>query len=172
MPVPRHHRVGLFSRTEAFPTPRTLRSTSSRTSSSSTLSIDAKDNLPADARMLLDDSEDYKITSPVEKGPWTTPSSWTGRKGTPMDKFKGLLEDATTLKAGYLTPVEKVVSAHLCISVTAQGIVNYYKRLLAPAGSKNPRPYSPFPHMLRRVPHMLRRGPSSGTVTSSPGCTP
>ena len=104
--------------------------------------------------MLLDDSEDYKTTSPVEKGPWTTPSSWRG-KGTPMDKFKGRLEDATTLKAGYLPPVEKVVSAHLGISLTAQGIVNYRKRLLAPAGSKNPRPYSPFPHMLRRVPHML-----------------
>ena len=70
------------------------------------LSIDAKDNLLADARMLLDDSDDYKITSPVEKGPWTTPSSWRG-KGTPMDKFKGHLDDATSLKAGNLTPVEK-----------------------------------------------------------------
>jgi hypothetical protein len=38
-------------------------------------STDAKDNLSADARMLRDDSEDFKITSPVEKGPWTTPSS-------------------------------------------------------------------------------------------------
>ena len=47
--------------------------------------------------MLLEDSDDYKTTSPVEKGPWTTPSSWRG-KGTPMDKFKGRLEDATTLK--------------------------------------------------------------------------
>jgi hypothetical protein len=38
-------------------------------------STDAKDSLLADARMLRDDSEDFKITSPVEKGPWTTPSS-------------------------------------------------------------------------------------------------
>ncbi len=52
-----------------------------------------------------------------------------------MDKFKGRLDDTTTLKAGNLTPVEKVVSAHLGISLTAQGIVNYCKRLLAPAGS-------------------------------------
>ena len=89
--------------------------------------------------MLLDDSEDYKTTSPVEKGPWTTPSSWTGRKGTPMDKFKGLLEDATTLKAGYLNPVEKVVSAHLGISLTARGIVDYKIRLLAPADSAKPK---------------------------------
>ena len=37
MPVPRHHRVGLNSRTEAFPTLRKRRSTSSRTSSSATL---------------------------------------------------------------------------------------------------------------------------------------
>ena len=88
--------------------------------------------------MLLEDSDDYKTTSPVEKGPWTTPSSWRG-KGTPMDKFKGRLEDATTLKAGYLPPVEKVVSAHLGISLTAQGIVNYRKRLLAPAGSMKPK---------------------------------
>ncbi len=34
-----------------------------------------------------------------------------GKKGTPMDKFRGHLDDATTLKAGNLTPVEKVASA-------------------------------------------------------------
>ena len=123
------------------------------------LSIDAKDNLLAAARMLLDDSEDYKATSPIEKGPWTTPTSWTGRKGTPMDKFKDLLEDATTLKAGNLTPVEQVMSAHLGISLTAQGIVDYKKRLLAPKDSTKPKalliPSLDSRHKLRRFPHML-----------------
>ena len=60
-------------------------------------------------------------------------------QGNADGRVQGRLHDATTLKAGYLTPVEKVVSAHLCISVTAHGIVNYCKRLLAPAGSMKPK---------------------------------
>ena len=108
--------------------------------------------------MLLEDSDDYKTTSPVEKGPWTTPSSWRG-KGTPMDKFKGHLDDTTTLKAGYLTPVEKVMSVHLGISLTARGIVDYKIRLLAPKDSKKPKalliPSLDSHHKLRRFPHML-----------------
>ena len=108
--------------------------------------------------MLLDDSDDYKITSPVEKGPWTTPSSWRG-KGTPMDKFKALLEDATSIKAGYLNPVEKVVSAHLGISLMAHGIVNYRKRLLAPAGSKKPKAILTLPAHAPALPaHAPGRG--------------
>ena len=76
-----------------------------------------------------------------------------------MDKFKGHLDDTTTLKAGNLTPVEKVVSAHLCISVTAHDIVNYCKRLLAPAGSMKPKAILTLPAHAPALPaHAPGRG--------------
>ncbi len=62
-------------------------------------------------------------------------------------------------QAGYLNPVEKVLSAHLGISLTARGITNYRDRLLAPAGSTKPKalliPSLDSRTKLRRFPHML-----------------
>ena len=97
-------------------------------------STDTKNSLITAARMVIDDSQDYS-TSPVEQGPWTLPLSWRVR-GSPLHMFSDFLEAATTLKAGYLAPVELIAPAHLGIHLTAKCIVNYRSRLLAPKDSK------------------------------------
>ena len=106
-------------------------------------STDTKNSLITAARMVIDDSQDYS-TSPVEQGPWTLPISWR-RRGSPLDLFCDFLEAATTLKAGYLAPVELIAPAHLGIHLTAKCIVNYRSRLLAPKDSKKPKPSSSPP---------------------------
>jgi len=107
--------------------------------------------------MVIDDSQDYS-TSPVEQGPWTLPISWR-RRGSPLDLFCDFLEAATTLKAGFLAPVELIAPAHLGIFLTAKCIINYRSRLIAPKDSKNPKalliPSFDAKRKLRRFPHML-----------------
>ena len=73
--------------------------------------------------------------------------------------FSDFLEAATTLKAGYLAPVELIAPAHLGIHLTAKCIVNYRTRLLSPKDSKKPKalliPSFDAKRKLRRFPHML-----------------
>jgi hypothetical protein len=68
-------------------------------------STDTKKSLITAAQMVLEDSQDYDTTSPVEQGPWTIPLSW-GVQGSPLDLCGDFLVAATSLKAGYLAPVE------------------------------------------------------------------
>ena len=101
-------------------------------------STDTKKSLITAVQMVLEDSQDYDTTSPVEQGPWTIPLSW-GARGSPLDLCGDFLVAATSLKAGYLAPVELIVPSHLGIFMTARCIVNYRTRLFAPRDSVKPK---------------------------------
>jgi len=82
-------------------------------------SMKTKKNLIAAAKMVIEESQDYITTSPFEQGPWAIPSAWGG-KGASLDLFRGFLEAATTGKAGYLTPVERIAPVNLGIHLYCQ----------------------------------------------------
>jgi hypothetical protein len=83
--------------------------------------------------MVFEDSQDYGTDSPVEQGPWAIPAAWGGR-GASLDLFRDLLEAATTLKAGYLAPVELIAPApallYGCVCGGGYTIVAWYKGMV------------------------------------------
>ena len=86
--------------------------------------------LTALCEKVTSDVSEYSGTSPVQQGPWTSPESWNNQ--VLINKFKSMLADSTSLKGGWLSPIQKVVAEDYGMHLKAVKIYDWAKRLALP----------------------------------------